>query len=83
MEINVDGNDMLDYINLRIKAHNQMDLEQYPESDRSDIQLMTIGRLRELENMKKILNKKNGLRESIRNYSRYFCKLETESMMVE
>jgi hypothetical protein len=76
-------NDLFDYINLRIKAHDQIDLEQYPENQRRDVQLMAIGRIRELENMKKLLNTKNGIKESIQKYMRYFCKIETESMLVE
>jgi hypothetical protein len=79
----IDGNDLFDYINLRIKAHDQMDLEQYPEDQRADVRLMMIGRIRELENMKKLMNTKNGIKESIQKYMRYFCKIETESMMVE
>lgn len=76
-------NELIDYIDLRIKAHDTIDLEQYPETQRADVRMMVIGRIRELENLKEVLSTTSGLKKGIRNYLKYFDRIETESMMLE
>jgi hypothetical protein len=76
-------NELIDYIELRIRAHDSMDFEQYPETQRADVRMMAIGRIRELENFKEVLSTASGLKKGIRNYLKYFDRIETESVMVE